>query len=72
MFSKNLTSLGIIAIKDPIKRKFLAEGISAIGLGAVIVGEHENMHLANIVSIEKISQNDLVGFDFFVFDNEAE
>ncbi|MFA6090208.1 MAG: hypothetical protein WC774_00315 [Candidatus Gracilibacteria bacterium] len=72
MFSKNLPSLGIIAIKDPIKRKFISEGISAIGLGAVVIGNNEDMNISNIISLEKVSQNDLVGFDFFVFDNEHE
>ncbi len=71
-FPKALNSLGIVAIKDPIKRKFVLEGISAIGLGALVLGTNEDMNLSNIVSVEKILQNDLVGFDFFVFDNEHE
>ncbi len=72
MLSKTIPSLGIIAIKDPIKRKFVSEGISAIGLGAIIIGANDDMNISNIVCVEKISQNDLVGFDFFVFDNEHE
>lgn len=72
MFSKTLPSLGIIAIKDPKKRQFILEGISAIGLGAIVIGNSEDTNISNIISVEKISQNDLVGFDFFVFDNEHE
>lgn len=68
---KTVASLGIIAIKDPERRKFVLEGISAIGLGAVVIGG-EDFSVQNIVTLEKISQNDLVGFDFFVFDNEHE
>lgn len=71
VFPKTLGSIGIIAIKDPEKRKFVLEGISAIGLGALVIGGEE-MDLSNIIPIEKIPQNDLVGFDFFVFDNEHE
>lgn len=70
-FPKHIGSLGIIAIKDPVKRAFVLEGISAIGLGAVVIGD-EKRAIENIIAIEKISQNDLVGFDFFVFDNEHE
>lgn len=71
VFPKTLGSIGIIAIKDPEKRKFVLEGVSAIGLGALVIGGEE-MDLSNIIPIEKIPQNDLVGFDFFVFDNEHE
>lgn len=81
MAKKNLQSLyslpkavgflGIIAIKDPEKRRFILEGISAIGLGALVIGA-EDANIPNIVSAEKISPNHLVGFDFFVFDNEHE
>lgn len=35
----------------------------------MVIGD-ENRDIQNIVAVEKISQNDLVGFDFFVFDNE--
>lgn len=70
-FPKTINSLGIIAIKDPEKRKFVMEGVSAIGLGALVLGG-ESLELANIVTVGKISQNELVGFDFFVFDNEHE
>ncbi|OIO76209.1 hypothetical protein CO024_01040 [Candidatus Gracilibacteria bacterium CG_4_9_14_0_2_um_filter_38_7] len=70
-FPKAINSLGIIAIKDPKKRQFVSEGIAAIGLGAVVIGG-ENTDIANIITVEKVSQNDLVGFDFFVFDNEYE
>jgi hypothetical protein len=70
-FPKTVNSLGIIAIKDPVKRKFILEGISAIGLGAVVIGSDE-VDITNIITTEKVSQNDLVGFDFFVFDNEHE
>lgn len=70
-FPKTLGSLGIVAIKDPEKRRFILEGITAIGLGALTIGG-ENASMENIITVEKISQNDLVGFDFFVFDNEQE
>lgn len=71
VFPKTLGSLGIVAIKDPEKRKFILEGIAAIGLGALVIGT-DDTGMPNIISIEKIPQNDLVGFDFFVFDNEHE
>ncbi|MDD5377049.1 MAG: hypothetical protein PHH16_02935 [Candidatus Gracilibacteria bacterium] len=68
-FPKTLGSLGIIAIKDPEKRKFVLEGVAAIGLGALVIGGNDS-DISNIIAVEKVSQNDLVGFDFFVFDNE--
>lgn len=68
-FPKTLSSLGIVAIKDEEKRKFVLEWIAAIGLGALVIGG-ENLNISNILTVEKISQNDLVGFDFFIFDNE--
>lgn len=70
-FPKTLNSLGIIAIKDPEKRKFVLEGVAAIGLGAIVIGS-DDMDISNIVPIEKVPQNELIGFDFFVFDNEHE
>ncbi len=68
-FPKTIGSLGIIAIGDLEKRKFIMNGISAIGLGALVIGD-EPVDIPNIVNIKKVSQNELVGFDFFVFDNE--
>lgn len=68
-FPKTLNSLWIIAIKDPERRKFILEGIAAIGLGALVIGG-DDQGIANIITVEKISQNDLVGFDFFILDNE--
>lgn len=70
-FPKTINSLGIIAIKDPEKCKFILEGLTAIGLGALVIGGIE-INTPNIIAVEKISPNDLVGFDFFVFDNEHE
>ncbi|MDD5197926.1 MAG: hypothetical protein PHN60_03645 [Candidatus Gracilibacteria bacterium] len=70
-FPKTINSLGIIAIKDPEKRKFVLEGIAAIGLGALVIGGGSS-DIMNIISVEKVSQNELVGFDFFIFDNEHE
>lgn len=68
-FPKTLNSLWIIAISDPEKRKFILEGISAIGIGALVIGGNDQW-IENIITVEKISQNDLVGFDFFILDNE--
>lgn len=70
-FPKTVGSLGIIAIKDPEKRKFVLEGVAAIGLGALVIGG-DDVNISNIITVEKVSQNELVGFDFFVFDNEHE
>lgn len=70
-FPKTVSSLGIVAIKDPEKRRFVLEGIAAIGLGALVIGG-DDPHVPNIIMVEKVSQNDIVGFDFFVFDNEHE
>lgn len=66
---KTASFLGIVAIKDPEKRRFVLEGISAIGLGALVLGG-DDTGIANVVPVEKISPNHLVGFDFFVYDNE--
>ncbi|MDP2103925.1 MAG: hypothetical protein Q8K26_03325 [Candidatus Gracilibacteria bacterium] len=68
---KSVGSIGLIGIKDPIKRKFVLEGISAIGMGSVVLCT-EQEDIENIACVEKINQNELVGFDFFVFDNEHE
>ncbi len=68
---KTISSLGIVAIKDKEKRAFILKGISAIGLGAIVIDD-DIFDISNIVSVKKVSQNELVGFDFFVFDNEHE
>ena len=70
-FPKTIGSLGIIAIKDPEKRRFILEGIAAIGLGALVIGG-EDRDIENIIIVEKVSQNELGGFDFFIYDNEHE
>ena len=68
-FPKSINHIGIVAIKDPVKRRFVLEGIAAIGMAAVVLSPEEKT-IENIVSADKVNQNDLVGFDFFVYDNE--
>jgi hypothetical protein len=59
LFPKSIGSIGIVAIKDPTKRKFILEGISAIGMGSVVLcSEQENFE--NIICVEKVNQNELV------------
>lgn len=68
-FPKTVSSIGIVAINDSEKRRFVLEGIAAIGLGAIVITKDE-IGRENIIPVERISQNELVGFDFFIFDNE--
>ena len=65
----SLTAVGIIAVHDATTRRFLMEGLSAIGIGAVVLNEGES-RLPGIAFRASLSPTDLSGFDFFVYDNE--
>lgn len=71
-FSKNVSAIGVVAIKDSSKRDFVLAGMSAIGMAAVSLSDASETLLDNVIHAQSINQNDLVGFDFFVFDNEHE
>ncbi|MDD2565337.1 MAG: hypothetical protein PHZ26_00730 [Candidatus Gracilibacteria bacterium] len=66
---KSVCNLGIVAIEDQAIRDFIIKGISEIGAGAIVVGTDENYDIANITSVPKLNHNNLVGFDFFIYDN---
>ena len=47
--------------------------MSAIGMAAIVLGHDDATDpIENIIHVNSINPNDLVGFDFFVFDNEHE
>ena len=67
-----ISSLGLIAIRDEKVRIFLAEGISAIGGGAIVLGDDTEMNLPNIATKKSIPESETAAFDFFVTDNESD
>lgn len=72
-FPKNVSAIGIVAIKDVNRRKFVLEGISAVGMAAIVLGgSADSDRIENVIHANTINTNDLAGFDFFVFDNEQE
>lgn len=71
-YQKNVPYIGVVAIKNPQIRNFVCAGISALGIGAVILGETEMSPLKNIETVETLHDNELSGFDFAVFDGEHE
>ena len=73
VFAKDTTAIGIVAIQDVTQRDFVLAGMSAIGMAAIVLGKGSDTEsINNIVFVDTIHQNDLLGFDFFVFDNEHE
>jgi len=70
--AKWVTHVGIVALESIELRKFIIEWLSDIWVGAVVLGTEEDFWLSNIASDLKINSNNLVGFDFFVYDNNFE
>jgi len=68
--AKGVNYIGIVAISDEAKRDFIATGLSAIGLGAIILGAAPTETPENITYTEKLNSNELPAFDFFIYDNE--
>lgn len=71
-FPKSAAAVALVSVADPAKRDFLLEGLSAISVAAVALTADEIPKLRNVVSIEKLTANELYAFDFFVFDGEGE
>lgn len=68
---KSVALFGVVAISDAEKRRFVIEGLSAIGMSAVVLAEQDASDtIENIVYEPKVHTNDLHAFDFFIFDNE--
>ena len=70
-FDKTVTAVGIVGIQDESLRNFVVAGLSAIDVGAIVVGARDIPQYRNIGGIDKLNENELLGFDFFIFDNEA-
>lgn len=70
-FSTTLSSVGIVSFADPALRRFVAEAISAIGFGAVVLDGALDAPITNVFSAEKLTSEELAGFDFFVTDGEG-
>ncbi|MFZ4461308.1 MAG: hypothetical protein ACOYN2_01880 [Patescibacteria group bacterium] len=71
-FPKGLSYIGLVAIKDEATRDFVLEGLSAIGLGNVCLGEIDTTTRRYAGSRAEINQNELYAFDFFVHDGELD
>jgi hypothetical protein len=69
-FSTSLQSVGIVSFADPELRRFVAQGISSIGFGAVILDGSLDESVNNIYAVDKLTSDELAGFDFFVTDGE--
>lgn len=70
--AKWVSHIGIIALESEELRKFIIEWLSDIWIWAVVLGTEEDFGLVNIASDIKINSNNLVWFDFFVYDNNFE
>ncbi|HRI35843.1 MAG TPA: hypothetical protein PK765_01960 [bacterium] len=70
-FSSNLASVGIVSFADPELRRFVAQGISAIGFGAAVMDGDINTNIENTYAVDKLTADELAGFDFFVTDGEG-
>ncbi len=70
--SKSISHVWIIAISDKKKRDFIVEWLSEIWMWAVVLWDDKDYNFPNISSTKKINPNSLVGFDFFVYDNDFE
>lgn len=68
---QNLPFLGIISLQDKKSREFLAQGLSAIGIGAIVLWE-ETEKLPNIAYTKTLHINEIAGADFFVFDGDSD
>ena len=70
-FPKSVSAIALVAVSDPVKRDFLLEGMSAIGLAAVAITTDEIPKLRNVVSVAKTVASELYGYDFFISDGEG-
>lgn len=68
--AKTVNHIGIVAVKDDVKCDFIIRGLSAIGLGAVVLADAPSEGIDNISFVPKINTNELPAFDFFIYDNE--
>lgn len=59
----------IVAIEQKDFRDFITRWLSDIWVWALVLGSEEDFWLNNISSVSKINPNNLVWFDFFVYDN---
>ena len=69
--SQNTPFLGVVSIQDASISEFIARGLSAIGVGAIILGE-EKEKLPNIAYSKTVHVNEVAGVDFFIFDGESD
>lgn len=70
--NKSVTNIWVVAIENKEVRDFIIEWISDIWIGAVVLWTDEIFELNNITWTQKINHNNLIWFDFFIYDNEHE
>jgi len=70
--AKWVQTIWIVALESPEHRKFIIEWLSDIGIGAIVLWTEEDSELNNISSTNKINSNNLIWFDFFIYDNNFE
>lgn len=70
--AKWIQAIWIVALESVEHRKFIIEWLSDIGIWAVVLWTEEDFELNNISSANKINSNNLIGFDFFIYDNNFE
>ncbi len=68
---QEVSAIGLIAVSDERIRTFLAEGLSAVGAGAIILGGGVSPHYPNISYQKRIPESELIACDFFITDNES-
>jgi hypothetical protein len=69
---KSLASLALVHIEDVETREFILQGLSAIGIGAIVVTTEELSVRRYSGTKAKLSANELYGFDCVVYDGDSE
>ncbi len=69
---KSLPFVALVAIADEATRDFILEGLSAIGLGNVCLGEVDTTTRRYAGSKAEINANELYAYDFVVYDGELD
>ncbi len=69
---KSLAILAYVHIEDITTREFILAGLSAIGIGNVIVGESVGDARRYAGYKSQITANELYGFDCVIYDGESD
>jgi hypothetical protein len=69
---KSLASLALVHIEDADTREFILQGLSAIGIGNIVVTSEQIAARRYAGAKAKISANELYAFDCVIYDGESD